>query len=118
MILPVKKLLLILLLGILPLQLSWAAAAVYCQHEKEQSSRHYGHHEHQHESAGVKSAADKPASIDNDCGTCHVSAQPSFLPAITLALPPLQRPYAHRIPAAYTSHIPDGPLRPDWRRPA
>jgi len=115
MIRAVKRLLLIFLLTILPLQYSWAAAAVYCQHEKTPTT-HFGHHTHEHHAqAGDADHKGKTAKADNDCGVCHLSAQPSFLSAISLMIqqdrmvrPADSTPY-------YSSHIPDGPARPDWR---
>jgi hypothetical protein len=64
----------ILLLALLPLQLSWAAVSVYCQHETGAAAQHFGHHEHQHH-AEEKSTDDTDAKIlstvDADCPVCH-----------------------------------------------
>jgi len=64
----------ILLLALLPLQLSWAAVSVYCQHETGAAAQHLGHHEHQHH-ADAKAKSDSKATtqgaIDADCPTCH-----------------------------------------------
>jgi hypothetical protein len=38
----------IFLLIVLPLQISWAVAATYCQHETG-STKHFGHHDHKHQ---------------------------------------------------------------------
>jgi len=119
MIRAVKRLLLIFLLAILPLQYSWAAAAVYCQHEKTPST-HFGHHTHEHhEQAGDTdhkgNHQGKIAKADNDCGVCHLSAQPSFPGAVpAIVLPDRAAPPGDSTPY-YSSHIPDRPAKPDWR---
>lgn len=111
-----KKLLLILLLAVLPLQYTWAAAAVYCTHEQAPTAKHFGHHTHHHEAAGAKAdSPEKTPGTDNDCGTCHMAAQPSFISAITLLIQPAAGPHADHLPPRYTSHIAEGPQRPDWR---
>lgn len=111
-----KKLLLILLLAVLPLQYTWAAAAVYCTHENAQTTKHFGHHSHQHDAADAKAdSPDKKPGADNDCGTCHMAAQPSFLSSVVLLIQPEEAPHADRPLPRYTSHISDGPQRPDWR---
>jgi len=113
----VKKLFFILLLVILPLQTSWAAAAAYCQHEQT-SDTHFGHHTHQHE---IKKELQKDASADkstgghSDCGYCHLYCQASFL-STSLSLHLGNQPIRlYAPPIHYSSHIPDGPKRPDWR---
>ncbi|MGX9221862.1 cation efflux protein, CzcI family (plasmid) [Massilia varians] len=109
-----RRILVIFLLIIVPFQFSWAAAGDYCQHESGRSAIHFGHHVHQHQDGAEKSQSSvKSAKSHPDCGACHgagsaLFSQPSdvwgFTPGEILA------------PAAavhYTSHIPDGPLRPD-----
>jgi flagellar capping protein FliD len=46
-----RRFLLIFLVVMMPLQLSWAAVSSYCQHESGTASKHFGHHEHQHQQA-------------------------------------------------------------------
>nr|WP_151638592.1 DUF2946 family protein [Noviherbaspirillum malthae] len=110
-----KKLILIFLLALLPLQYSWAVIASYCQHEKEHVT-HIGHHADDHKGAKGKGDPDKGKSASlHECEYCHQACQASLAPAIsstfllhgrsTLASPPL----------LYSSHIPDGPDRPDRR---
>ncbi len=57
-----RKLLAILLISLLSLQASWAAAASYCSHEQGAAARHFGHHEHWHGQQAAKAAAQDPAS--------------------------------------------------------
>lgn len=112
-----KKFLLIFLLFALPFQYSWAAAATYCQHEKAHTS-HFGHHSHHHVAQAEKLAEksdekSKLATLDDDCGYCHLSCQvtpTSVTPDLTvpqaLAPPVLQL-------SSFSSHFPEGPKRPD-----
>lgn len=116
-----KKLLLILLLTILPIQYSWSMAAVYCQHESSKVT-HFGHHGHQHQAqAGEHDGDDgddggqsKPGKLHGDCEVCHHAVQLS-LPGsdAVLAAAPVA---AYAPPGAlhYHSYIADGPPRPNW----
>jgi hypothetical protein len=111
----VKKLLLIFLLMALPFQYSWAAAAMYCQHEKAHAT-HFGHHSHQHQAQPDEpDGQSKSTKFHNDCGYCHLSCQAPLLmtaPDITVTVG-LAHPEV--IPLSFSSHIPDGPKRPDRR---
>ena len=113
-----KKLLLIFLLALFPLQASWAAVAVYCQHEAGQAAKHFGHHDHKHEA----SSADKSdpsgkaaAGLDLDCASCnagHVQplmAQTASLPTASAPPPALWRSLSYRSIAASL------PEKPNWR---
>jgi cytochrome c553 len=112
----VKKLLLILLLTILPLQYSWAAAAVYCQHGQEHS-KHFGHHGHQHQAqAKVDDNSGDGSSIKlhADCVTCHggtvgIMAMPfesqAYKPSVTSNVANTRFP---------VSPLPPRPERPKW----
>jgi hypothetical protein len=69
-----RRLILILLLVIFPLQASWAVASAYCAHEANPLSNHPGHHEHAAGSeAGKHGGEDFSPGIDLDCGDCHFS---------------------------------------------
>jgi hypothetical protein len=112
----VKKLLLILLIMLLPLQYSWAAFAVYCQHEQEaQQTFHIGHHAHQHQNRGED--PQKPYGIKqahSDCGVCHFSPQAAFSLTFVLGVLPSSIGYLALLSYSFSSHIPDGPHKPDW----
>jgi len=117
----VRRVIFILLLAILPVQFTWAAATAYCRHESGQASKHFGHHEHQHraaadsESKGSKAAASSVA--DSDCSTCQLSAaQP--IPSATTDIPAASaEPPRFAWSARYDSYIPGGPERPDRSAP-
>lgn len=109
-----KKFLLILLLFMIPFQFSWAAAAVYCQHEQAPSS-HFGHHTHQHKAQDSNTDADKSVEkYHGDCESCHLF---SHAPLISAAIKPARLDAQdHVLPRArdYRSHIPAPPKRPNW----
>jgi len=58
---------------LIPLQFAWSAAAALCGHEPARAeTRHFGHHEHAHET-DAKEVAGGQLAIDNDCGVCHAT---------------------------------------------
>ncbi len=128
-----RRWLCLFMLMILPLQLSWAVAASYCQHEQGADVRHYGHHQHEHqpghqhphqhapqpqESPDDASHADKAAvdkaltTTDSDCAACHLGA----LQPVPLALntPLVEHPHTlvPHTAQGHASHIPEGLERP------
>lgn len=114
MIQPVKRLLIILMLLALPLQFSWAAAAVYCQHEEASTTQHFGHHEHKHDAEADQQIEKSSLSkLHKDCGYCHAVSQASFLMQTALLVIPTGSVHAELQPPSFSSHIPDGPRRPD-----
>ena len=83
-----RKWLAILLLVFMPLQLSWAAAASYCQHESGTAAKHFGHHDHQHKTADGKDASSDPAKTtggDPDCASCHAGCSSALPRAVTIS---------------------------------
>lgn len=92
-----RRLFTILLLVLLPLQLSWASVAVYCQHETGSQAQHFGHHDHHHQASLGQDDTDAKllGGIDNDCGGCHagcfvailgdISATPSQIAAVVIS---------------------------------
>lgn len=111
-----KRIFLILMMVVLPLQISWAAVTNYCQHEEGKASQHFGHHDHKHNisSSGKQDKSD-PGKIDADCGFCHLSC--AYIISAT-ATPILFFPDSTPVDIplfSYLSHIPDGLIRPDWQ---
>lgn len=112
-----KRLFLIFLLTMLPLQMSWAVVSDYCEHESGKAAQHLGHHEHKHETSNDKQPSkSKLGTGDSHCSYCHHccaniidTSQPilDLLFDSTLAQFELQR---------YISPISDGPSRPNWHR--
>ena len=112
-----------LLALLLPLQLAWGAAAVYCQHETAPvGSAHFGHHAHVHDvqkddnHRHAKMTSGKVVG-DHDCGYCNVAA--------TAVVPHVDVPAAGmigsgelqaRVERRHPSAPPRAPDRPQWRR--
>ncbi|MES2162947.1 MAG: hypothetical protein V4476_17455 [Pseudomonadota bacterium] len=109
-----RKLLLILLLTILPIQYAWSMAAVYCQHEPAKVT-HFGHHGHQHRAQSDDGADQgKAVKVHSDCAMCHHAVQASVPAGFALALAFTVGGHAPPLPSQYLSHISDGPVRPNW----
>ena len=114
-----RRWLAVLLLTLLPLQLSWAAVSGYCQHETGAAAQHFGHHDHQHQSnAKVKSDNGGKTSgvFDIDCSICHAASCPMAFQASSLV------PKLHTATGMHngdleplTSAPPAVPERPNWR---
>jgi hypothetical protein len=110
------RILLIFLLTMLPLQMTWAVAAVYCVHESSASVTHVGHHEHEHEtSSDDESTPTSLLAADADCGVCqlgHVGvlhAPPDLMPLSAFA-----PDYARSNTDLLSSVRPERPERPKW----
>lgn len=121
-----RRWLLVFLVVLLPMQLSWAAVASYCQHESDSAttSQHVGHHEHQHEADAASAATDLPdtsanpmtatGAVDVDCGTCHAGCCTVMLqsPMLVMAKLPSE---THSATALRLSSQPASlPERPNW----
>jgi len=114
MIHPVKKLLAILLLVVVPFQFAWGAAAVYCQHEQGTTVQHFGHHVHQHQNADENSShAGKLSQLHTDCGYCHALSRVSMPAKASAMTLPSGSIHAEPPVVSFTSHIPEGPREPD-----
>lgn len=121
-----RRLLTILLLLVLPLQFSWAAAAAYCQHGGGSDRQaHMGHHEHRHTADSAPDTspqvqdqdtdADPQQGVDEDCAFCHfgcgktVGTTPVRFDAVGRAA------FAPGIAAPPASPRPSRIERPNWR---
>ncbi|MDR2093746.1 MAG: hypothetical protein LBP58_10635 [Azoarcus sp.] len=106
----------LLLLVFLPFQTVWGAASVYCQHERGEASRHFGHHEHRHATSGdlteTDSSAPNQQNADGDCGF-HIGGSSGFISRQHLPMPTTIAVFGENRFPSYVSHIPDGPERPD-----
>jgi hypothetical protein len=114
-----KRVFLVILILLLPLQLSWAAVASYCQNEVSQARVHFGHHEHKtsQQPVSMKDHVSKGA-VDNDteCGFCHLSCCKSVTAYTQLKLPADFNLAAYPlIPSDFSSHIAEGPEKPNWQ---
>ena len=117
-----RRLLLVFLSILLPLQFSWAGAAAYCAHESADQpaamTSHFGHHSHEHKADqhDAGKTAGKAAKLpDADCTACHFPGShglfgelhlPGDYRYVTLRYAPRQYAFGS-IPAP----VPD---RPQW----
>ncbi|UBM07794.1 cation efflux protein, CzcI family [Cupriavidus metallidurans] len=122
-----RRLLLVFLAILLPLQFAWAGAAAYCAHEKATSvdarQWHFGHHTHEHKAADsdrqTQDAKDsKSAKLpDGDCNACHFPGSHGLFSelAMTGDYPFVTVHYQPRTSAfgSIPSPVPD---RPQWSR--
>ncbi len=115
-----RRLVLICVMLLLPVQWTWAAAAAYCAHETGVAAKHMGHHEHKHQQsqadAGKPSPDGKltvPGGLDSDCHFCHLGSVQWLSPTVAAALPVAAAPPRFEYIAPTSSHIPSGPERPD-----
>lgn len=111
----IKRLVLVFLMVLLPLQSVWAVASAYCQHEQGAAAQHFGHHEHQHQAADKDSlAGGSAASFHADCAFCHLgcvgvaTSSPDLLPPVPASAA------ASPDDAFLLSIFPEGPERPKW----
>jgi hypothetical protein len=113
-----RRLFAILLLVLVPMQLSLAAVSEYCHDDQSRGARHPGHHEHAIADAhhdGENSHAPVPAGdLHNDCGFCHLGCAAAVLtsPAASIIeaavmLHDQERHLAHGAPVFL-------PERPNW----
>ena len=121
-----RRWLLIFLVVLLPMQLSWAAVASYCQHESGSATttQHVGHHEHQHEadaastSTGQTDTSAKPTSatgaVDVDCGTCHAGCCSAMLQSPRLVMAKLPSETHSATALRLISQPASLPERPNW----
>ena len=66
-----RKFLALLVLLILPLQVSFAVAAEYCEIEKNDSGQHFGHHSHDG-AQDKKEPTPKNGKADKNCAFCQL----------------------------------------------
>lgn len=123
-----RRFLALVLLALLPLQLSWAAVASYCEHEAT-ATGHFGHHGHAHHAdtgdttgpvADLGATADAagdtiPGSAGADCGHCCASC--SVMLTLQRGLPdvPSTAPPGPAANDAGNPHAAARPERPQWR---
>lgn len=111
-----KRIILVFLLAILPLQLSWGAITAFSQDETSETVQG----DWQPEVKGADS--DQPVSkkdsskICSASCTCHLAAAVLCFPVLPSLMKMQETPTQLEV-SFYRSPIPDGPLRPNWRTP-
>lgn len=123
---PMRRWIAILLLIVLPLQLTWAVAANYCQDESGSGVRHFGHHLHGHQGGvgsakgaakgGVKDLVKGKQQADRDCGCGGHLCGAHLLPTRVEAKPApgFMRRHALIVFAPMPSIDPTRIERPNW----
>ena len=118
-----RRWLAVLLLMLLPTQMTWAVVAGYCAHESGAAADHVGHHDHAAHSHGhllpdapdpPDSGSDARAGVNHDCGHCH--GQYASMP-IAVVPPQFERfPSASLPPGDERCAAPAAaqPERPKW----
>lgn len=99
----------LLLMLLLPLQFSFAAAAAYCVDEKPEVAAHFGHHDHADASTDSADDADEGKA---DCEVCHLAcakAQPAAF--VSTVAPEPQAPLSF-LPDSSPQHQPEPSDRP------
>lgn len=113
-----RRLIVILMLLIVPLQLGYAAAAAYCQHESGSAAGHFGHHAHEHHerSTDAKDVGKGKVSmqVDQDCGFCHLQMPQLPTQPLPWASLPTERLFGLPPGIAYTSVEHSLIERPNW----
>jgi hypothetical protein len=115
-----RRLVMIFLLVLVPLQLSWAALSAYCPHETASLARQAGEHHHKHAhltDAGQQDHSDPHAtgSVDADSGVCHAGHGTAIfgagrLPAVSV-LSETYSAYQIQVPSPPSLPLPE---RPNW----
>lgn len=113
-----RRLVLVFLMCLLPLQWGWAAAASVCAHERDQA--HFGHHEHRHaspadiaEDTAAGHGDEQPPTFHPDCHACH-GVGAAFMPAPLVA----GHVSTGDEPASpYRRHLPEPPIEALLRPP-
>jgi cytochrome c553 len=103
----------LLLLLLLPIQLSWATAGAYCAHDPSESTAHFGHHVHVHQSQADNDGS-SPLKFHPDCSSCHaVTFSPSQVDD-TLAVPDATAMPPSPLVLSIGSAPQSEPERPKW----
>lgn len=107
-----RRYLVILLLVLLPFQMTWSAVGVYCQHEQGIAAKHVGHHDHQHKQGKQSSKA--AGGVDADCNYCHVGSVNLPSASSLLATPTVSLLISLPVLPSLPSAVPHKPERPKW----
>lgn len=106
-----RRFLAILVLLILPLQMSFAVAAEYCDLSPKDAGQHFGHHTHKAEDS-KKESTPKKSKAEKDCAFCHLGCaqlQISVVPSFSVP--------AASMPVVSESALPDGLVPAVFDRP-
>jgi len=108
----------ILLMIVLPLQLSWAVAASYCQDEQGMGVQHFGHHAHlNHDVVDAgQNLAKGQQQAESDCGCAGQLCGAHFLPVEPEGLADVMpsQQISTAVSCAYPPSDPPRIERPNW----
>ncbi|MBK6960956.1 MAG: hypothetical protein IPN63_09250 [Gammaproteobacteria bacterium] len=121
-----RRWLILFLLSLLPLQVSWAAAATvdYCAHGQDQTAQHFGHHEdanaHDHDAHAPE--ADKSHGDAGHTGQLHLDHEHNhlsgflgLLSAVDVSARKSPQLFPRGDALIYLSLPPGNLERPNWR---
>ncbi|MGF6273203.1 hypothetical protein ABIB38_001561 [Massilia sp. UYP11] len=101
-----RRLILIFLLLMMPLQAAWAAGAPYCSHDEQ--TMHPGHHVHKHPPSSSQDQDDgAPDAHCDDCDACHHLSASAVLSAQPNLPLPKGAPHLRGELRRYASHVAD-----------
>ena len=112
-----RRFLVLIMMCLLPLQISWAAVSDYCGHAQEEATHHFGHHDDEHEAFVAESGLDKqPGKSSFGHDHCHLSGFLGLLNETVslIPLPPAQLSL-HSDGPSYVLLALVRPERPKWR---
>lgn len=115
-----RRLLIIFMLILLPVQITWAGVSAYCKHESGVAAKHFGHHEHEHQAQEKESKQSSSTfKFDGDCGVCQFGGIGfASISSVSIATLPPQVELNEISTDLVSSYRPDRPERPKWVRAA
>lgn len=114
-----RRLFILLMLCLLPLQISWAAVANYCDHEQGANSQHFGHHEDEHNASHVTPDSDKqPGQSGAVNDHSHLSSFLGVPSSFSHTTCNHFQTILHHDDWPYPSLVAELPERPNWLVPA
>lgn len=112
----IKRLFFVFLLVVVPIQMSWGAAAGYCRHESGDAAQHFGHHDHRHHplpADGKDASGQSSLQPHADCAACHLNC-PTATSASSVSVTLPGAFFIADAPRPLSSMFPEGPERPKW----
>ena len=112
-----RRLFVLFMLCLLPLQISWAAVSDYGGHEPGQTAHHFDHHDDERTaSSGLPDNGPHPHTDDLGHDHCHMSGFLSLMSETVFfaAIPSALLPSSRHNEATYASLVLDRPERPKW----
>lgn len=114
-----RRFLVLIMLCLLPLQISWATVADYFGHEQDKGAQHFGHHADEHNvSPDTPDDGAQPGKSSLGHDHSHLSAFLGILSAFHLPASDFSRTSPHCDRCFPPSLAPDKPERPKWSAPA